>query len=169
MRPNVPSIFEAAIAEAIYTVAKITGDLPRFRTYRSIDADARWSVLKDREMPCILITAGTPEEDNQGERQVAVSVSMMTNAADDPDRKHIAHIEAEMQGVMDDLYAQYRGSTGEARTAFESRIATELQAHSLSLHIGGVTFGAGGTPSIEEGMNIVTVEVIVHYSRSDYP
>jgi SH3-like domain-containing protein len=165
MNANVPAIFESAIAEVITTFAQIS-DFPRIRTWRSIDADNRWSPDSDYAVPLIVITSSTPEPDQQDQRQVTVTVGAITNAADDQSHEQIAQMESELQGVLDKLESQYCKG-GSYWETFISKVAIENAGAKFSIHVGGVESGPATDPAIEEGMNVISMSIIVHYYRSD--
>jgi hypothetical protein len=166
MTPNIPSIFESAVADVIITHADIPGDFPRIRTWRSIDAEGRWSPDNDRVLPIIYVTAGTPEPDDQDQRQVTVTVGAVTNTSDDQDHRQIADIESGLQDVLDQLEAQYCND-GPYWQTFTGRINTEMGGAGFNLHVGGVESGTAQDPSLDEGMNTISMSLVIHYSRSD--
>jgi hypothetical protein len=166
MKVNIPSIFESAVAQVITTHAEIGGDFPRIRTWRSIDKEGRWSPDTDYALPVIFVTATTPEPDAQDQRQVTVVVGALTNAADDKSHQQIADYEAALQDVMDQLEAQYC-SSGPYWQTFTQRITEEMAVADFAVHVGGVEAGPGVEPSLDEGMNVISMSLVIHYSRSD--
>lgn len=163
MKYNLPAIFESAIAEVITQWAQIQ-DFPRIRTWRSVDAEGRWSPENDRVLPAIYVTASGPEPDNQDERQVNVTVGAMTNTNDDLDHAYIAEIEAELQYCLDTLEAEYCKG-GPMYQTFIDRVYTETAGAQFEITVGGFTQGGGVEPSADDGMNSVEMSIVVHYTR----
>lgn len=166
MNVNVPAIFESAIAAAIISHADVSGEFPRIRTWRSIDTEGRWSPDNDRVLPVIIVTAGTPEPDDQGQRQVTVTVGAATNATDDQSHERIAELESALQEVLDRIETHYEGIPA-TRQTFDQRIQIETANADFSVHVGGVELGSASEPAIEEGALVIAMQVIIHYSRSD--
>ncbi len=164
MTPNISSIFESAVAEIVLQ-ADIS-DFPRVRTWRSIDAEGRWSPEADHALPVIFVTASTPEPDPQGQRQVTVTVGALVNAADDLSHERITEIESGLQDALDRLEAQYCNG-GRQWDDFLSRVNIGMAGASFDLHVGGFESGPAQEPSVEEGMLMVSMQIIIHYSRSD--
>ncbi len=164
MTPNIPSIFEGAVAEAVIQHAPIS-DFPRIRTWRSIDAEGRWSPAEDRVSPVVYITATTPEPDPQGQRMVTVLVGAVTNAADDQEHARLCEIESALQDVLDKLETHY--SEGHVRHTFDDKISDMMAGSSFTLHIGGIEHGTASEPVIDEGFLAIEMQVVIHYSRSD--
>ena len=163
---NLPSIFEAAIADVIIQHAEIEGDFPRIRTWRAIDADGKWKPSNDRVMPVIAVTASSPEIDEQSMMRVAVSVGAMTDASDDQDHRTIAGIEAALQECLDALESQYI-SGGPHFQTFAARIATEMAGADYTVSVGGITHGSGQEPALVDGTLAVAMEIGIHYHRSN--
>jgi len=168
MNANLPQIFELATAKAISETADIQR-LPRIRCFRALDSDFAWATDSDRVIPQIGISATAPSSsDNRTTFEVAVGIALLTDSADDQSHADFVACEEAVQGVLDAIYGQHtRGTGGAELSAFEDEVDRLFYGQNYTINLGGYTLGDGTEPVVEDGVNIMTWELIIHYSRSD--
>jgi hypothetical protein len=163
MTLNLPSVFEGAVAEVLIQHANIP-DFPRIRTWRSVDAEARWSPDFDRVFPIIAITASTPGMDEQSQPQVSVRISVMCKADRDQARRRFSEIEGAVQECIDALESQYK-TGGEFWQTFTAAVESETSNAGASIHLGGITRGAERYPEVADDLHGSETEITIHYSK----
>jgi hypothetical protein len=168
MKANLPQIFEQATATAISETADIQR-LPRIRCWRALEGDYSWATDSDRVIPQIGISARAPSaSNNRTTFEVAVGIALMTDSADDQSHSDFVAYEEAIQGVLDAICGQHtRGTGGAELSAFEDEVDELFYGQDYTINIGGYTLGDGTDPVVEDGVNIMTWELIIHYSRSD--
>jgi hypothetical protein len=169
MNVNPIELFEGAVAEAIRSAATLS-PFPRLRPSMAVDSEGRWTPEHDRAFP-VIVLAGSPPRIGQGERtcELPVEITCMTNAEDDQGNKAIREIYSEVQAVVDSLFASHIANAESiARDAFDVYVSSAMAGQLYSVHVGGFQIGDGRGFAIDEGANTVSMELIVHYSRSDF-
>ena len=164
---NVAKSYEQALA----TVIREYGDLPDdvlIRAWQTIDHDASWDESVDRAFPLIDIRA-TPArtDDNQATLACECAILVGTMTADDRDHFDVSDLYDRVQGVLDDLYAQFRAQVnGSEKTRFDAIMAGNLTSDEYSF--GGFTFGDGLAPYDDKGVNMIGISMTLHFSRTDF-
>ena len=166
MTPNVPEIYEGALAATILAHAPLA-ELPRVRTWQAVDADGRWSPADDMVLPLVVIVGTPPSSEDGRTFVVSLGVACVTNAAEDRDHRSISALYAAVQSVLDALHRQTVNADGAELTTFRAHIAERMAGAAYTLHIGGITLESPAPPTNESGRLIVGMEIAVHYSRSD--
>ncbi len=168
MKANLPQIFELSLAKAIQETAEIR-ELPPIRCWRALESDFSWATDSDRVIPQIALIAQAPSpSDNPTTWEVAVGIVLMTDTGDDQDHSDFVEYEEALQGVLDGIYGQHTtGNSGTELDAFEDEFDRLFSGQDYTVNLGGYTLGDGVAPTIEDGTNMCTWELIIHYSRSD--
>jgi hypothetical protein len=169
MKTNFPKLFEGALAAAFVQTAELAS-LPRIRTWQAIDADGRWSPNADRVFPAVDIRAAPPRpDDNAHAQMVSVAITIGTEAADDPTHAMMASIYEAVQAVVDSLYSDFlmQRESGPERAAFDAYLADQGQSGHVIPAVSGFTLGEPVAPYLDGGVNVIGLELVVHYSRSD--
>ena len=166
---NIPQAFEGAIAETIRAHADLP-DLPRMRTWQTLDGDFAWTPNGDRVFPLVDIRATPPSVGDDGVTlQSTVNILVATDANDDQSHAQIAMYYAAVQGVIDSLYAQFRANSPAAeRNTFDAFISDRYPAVAANVAIGGFEWGEPLAPYEEGGANFIGMVFVIHYSRVDY-
>ena len=162
--------FEGGLAAAIVETADLD-ELPRIRVWHALaDNEAHWSKTADRVFPVIALRAGPPQtnSDDGVTQFCVVAATVGTNANDDADHDAVAKYQAAVQSVFADIYAQWRGTAGQALNAFTKYIEDNYPDLNTLISIGGYQHGDVLVPFEEGGVNYEGREFIIHYSRSDY-
>jgi hypothetical protein len=95
-------------------------------------------------------------------------MQISTLASDDKTHKNVSVYYATAQQVIDNLYAQYRNTEGAELNAFNTYLSDKEPVVDDLIVIGGFSHGDGLSPFEEDGVNVIGVTLIVHYSRADY-
>ena len=166
---NIPSTFEGAICTAIIRTTLVQ-ELPRIRTWQSIDAEDRWSPDNDRAFPVIDIRAKPPVTNGEDKTcSVPVQIIVMTSIDDDKTHRSLSDHYGNVQSVLDAIYSDdWHDPKGAALISFLEHVGVEMIAAGYQINIGGFEFGEASYPFIEEGANAISMEFIIHYSRSDF-
>jgi hypothetical protein len=173
MKTNFPKLFEGAFAAAFVRANAYAGEMPRLRTWQALDVEGRWSPLADRALPCIDIRASPPRtDDNRHAQAVSLVLIVGTSSADDQDHAQIAAIYEEVQAVADALYADFLrkttgAATGDATAAWNEHLAAAAAGGHVAVEVCGYTMGEPAAPYVDAGVNVVGLELVVHYRRSD--
>jgi hypothetical protein len=92
-----------------------------------------------------------------------------THSEADPTHAVNASYYAAVQGVLDNLYAQFRaGTAGAERDSFDSYMSNNPASDTVTISIGGFSHGEGMDPYEDAGLNFIGMTFNVHFSRSDY-
>jgi len=161
-------MFEGAVAATIRDHAALT-DMPRLRTHRAVDADARWSPSADLIVPVIDIRAGPPRvsADDGATCLCNVTVLVATNQEDDPTHADLARYYEGVQTVLDSLYSQFRsGTAGAERQTFDKHLSDTATGSVVT--VGGFEHGEPLDPYDERGAQFIGMTFVVHFSRSDF-
>jgi hypothetical protein len=167
---NVAKSFEIALARTVRAYADGLGGDTVIRCWQSMREDQLWNKDGvDRTMPAISIKA-TPQRTM--EDQVTLScdavLDILTNTADDQDHAVISEIYAGVQGVLDNLAAQWKSGTGDEYAVFTTAMAEALGNDASVYSFGGFAFGEAPSPFDDDGFNAIGVSFVLHFSRSDF-
>jgi hypothetical protein len=169
---NVPKSIELAMAEIIRKYAEI-GKGVTVRAWQSLASDGSWKENPDRTFPMIDVRCSSPKtDDNESTLQVECAVLMGAKTDDDKDHAFISAMYEAVQGVCDNLFSQFRtttGSTYAANTEIYDFLASIIaNAGADAFTFGGLTFGEGLSPADDGGTNMIGITMVIHYSRSDF-
>jgi len=169
---NVPKAIELAMAETIRKYAEMGEDVT-IRAWQSLASDGSWKENPDRTFPMIDVRCSPPQtDDNQSTLQVQCSILMGTKTDDDKDHAFISAMYEAVQGACDNMFSQFRTTTGLTYTA-DTEISDFLDsvivnAGADAFQFGGLTFGEGLAPADDGGINMIGITMVIHYSRSDF-
>lgn len=164
---NIPKAVELGFADIIRD-AEI-GEGVVIRAWQSLSADGSWSETPDREFPMIDIRCSPPRsDDNQATLNVECAITMATKTDDDKDHLFISNMYDAVQEVCNNLFKAFRtgSKTDEPLATFLAAIQNEVA--SAEFDFGGLTFGEGVAPFDDNGANAIGINMVVHYSRSDF-
>ena len=125
----------------------------------------------ERKFPCVDVRAAPPSVDENGLTcQSAVTILCATKVDDDKNHATVSAIYEAVQGVCDNLYAEaLHGTVGVDDTgAVPNEIGVfdaSLLNNEAEIERGGFTFNDGIGPQQEEGLNVIGINFIIHYSR----
>jgi hypothetical protein len=167
--PNVPRALEGATAATLQQTADLA-TMPRIRTGQAVDADGRWSPAADRVFPLYDLRAAPPtlSEEAGATLLCPVEIQISTLASDDKTHEKLGIYYATAQQVIDRLYAQYRNAGGTELDAFNTYLSDKEPVVDDLIAIGGFSHGNGLGLFEEDGVNVMGITLIVHYSRADY-
>jgi len=165
---NVPKAIELAFAEAIRENAEM-GEGVVIRAWQSLEADGSWAENPDRYFPCVDIRCGPPKTDeNQSTLQVACAILMATKTDKDKSHAFISNMYDTIQKVCDDLFGAFRQAS-ETTEPLQTWLATvQDNVASGAFYFGGFTFGDGLAPSDDGGINLIGIEMNIHYSKTGF-
>jgi hypothetical protein len=169
---NTTKAIELAMAETIREYAEIGEDVT-VRAWQSLESDGSWKENPDRTFPMIDVRCGPPKtDDNQSALQVECSILMGTKTDDDKSHALISEMYEAVQGVCDNLFSQFRTTTGSTYTAdteiYDFLASVVANTSADAFQFGGFTFGDGLAPADDAGINMIGITLIVHYGRSDF-
>ncbi len=163
---NIPKTIETAIATILRDNG--IGDVTLIRCWHVLDGDYKWLPDVDRSMPCIDIRCAAPRtsEENRVTQSVSVELKICTNAEDDRSHSEVCLYEESVQGTLDSLYAQFaNGQGGTMLDMFKTIVTTDCQAIP---EIADIVLGEPTPPYNDEGINVVGLNLIVHFARTDF-
>lgn len=161
---NVAKAVELSIADVIRKNAKIGADVT-IRPWQNLQADNSWEESLDRAFPMIDVRCSPPStDDNQVTRSVECAILMATNADDDRSHADISTIYDTIDGLINQLFAQFRSEdwTQEPLATFISTV--EDAAGATNFRLGGFTLSDGLGPYDDDGINMIGTSLITHYS-----
>jgi hypothetical protein len=166
---NVAKAIELAMANTIREFAEMGEDVT-IRAWQSLEADGSWLENPDRVFPMIDVRCGPPQtEETQATLQQECSILMGTKTDDDKSHAALSEMYEAVQGVCDELFSQFRSGifTGEEIAFFLAALEEALEGDA-NFNFGGFTFGNGLAPADDNGINMIGITLVVHYSRSDF-
>jgi hypothetical protein len=159
---------DAKAIELAFMDALKTGELSgaTVRAWQSLAESQVGNKSHAREFPCIDVRASPPETAADGiHRSCTVSVSCVSHVEDDLDHSAVSAIYEAAQAIIDALYYQYRKATdGAEKTAFAARLTAD--APLVTCH--GLQVGAGSGPNDIEGLNVIAISLVVHFTKSGF-
>ena len=167
---NVSKAIEIAFAEVIRDHAEIGEDVV-IRPWQTLAADGSWAENPDRAFPVIDIRCGPPMTDgNQTTLSVECSILMGTKTDDDKDHAFVSQMYEAVQELCDTLFAQFRNGAGTYSEDPLKQFLDSITANSGAtlFGFGGFTFAEGLAPVDENGINMVGIAMVTHYSRADF-
>lgn len=169
---NTTKAIELAMAETIREYAEM-GEAVTIRAWQSLASDGSWKKNPDRTFPMIDVRCSPPKiDDNESTLAVECAILMGTKTDDDKDHAFISAMYEAVQGVCDNLFSQFRTTTGSEYTSdteisdFLASVVANTSA--AAFQFGGLTFGDGLAPADDGGINMIGITLIVHYGRSDF-
>lgn len=163
---NLPETIERTVAGVLKSGA--IGAATVVRCWHCLRDDYKWTPDADLTYPCIDVRCGPPKtDDNQSTLTCSVAITLCTKTADDQDHAAINMIETEAQAALDAVYADYRKNRGSGTGAF-AVFAQEIESAGTGLHVGGISYGDVLAPYDDDGVNVVGLSLVVHYSRNDF-
>jgi len=165
---NIPKAIEQAMSFVLKKHAEL-GKGVMLRAYQSLADDPYWSPSTDLYFPMVDIRCSPPRTD-QTQTTLVCECAMLcgTNAQDDKDHAFISSLYEAVEGVVTNIFAQYRhGTTGGIYAEFVAKVV-ELVDDAAKFNFGGLTLGEPLAPHDESGVNMIGLTLAVHYSRSDY-
>ncbi|MFA5423472.1 MAG: hypothetical protein WC374_06395 [Phycisphaerae bacterium] len=169
---NTTKAIELAMAETIREYAEIGEDVT-VRAWQSLESDGSWKENPDRTFPMIDVRCSPPKTDDN-ESTLAVECAILLGTKTDDDKSHaiIADMYAAVQGVCDNLFSQFRTTTGSTYTVdteiYDFLTSVVANTSATAFQFGGFTFGDGLAPADDGGINMIGITMVIHYSRSDF-
>lgn len=160
---NAAKCIEVALYETIRKHSE-PGAAVQFRVWQSMRRGIPEGTFT-RSFPCVDIRCSPPVTENEGV-SLATTASILCGAmaADDEDHAAAVSLYEAVQGVCDALYAQALSRTdGAEMTTFKAALAEE----STVITLGGFRFADGLAPYDDAGVNMVGINFVVAYTRSD--
>lgn len=163
---NIPKTIETAIATILRDNG--IGDVTLIRCWHVLDGDYKWNAVVDRAFPCVEVrcTAPRTSEENRVTQNVSVELKICTNGEDDRSHLEICQYEDSVQGTIDLLYAQFaNGQGGALLETFKSIVLTDCEVIPA---IADIVLGEPTPPYNEDGINVVGLNVMVYFARTDF-
>jgi len=150
---------ELAMAEVLRAYTNI-GEGAVIRAWQSLTDDQVIAIDGQKEFPMVDIRCSPPATDDQVTRYCDVQLLCGTYNEDDKNHSKVADLYEAVQTALDLLHDQFFGTAGDAYNLFVTNMAELAEDFTL----GGFTF-AGSEPPYEDGaVNLIAVNIRVHYS-----
>jgi hypothetical protein len=163
---NAAKAIEQAMVAVIRQFAE-TGAV-ELRAWQAL-SEAAVSSDHERHFPCVDIRCSPPVTDANGVtlgcRVQVLCVSMVDK---DMDHAVVSKIYEAVQATCDNLYKQALNSTVGTTENEIGVFDASLLENAATMTRGGFTFAEGAGPMDEDGLNVIGVAMMVHYSRSDF-
>jgi len=172
-----------AIEQAMVAVLRQFAELGKveLRAWQTVQESAVGSDY-DRHYPCVDVRCSPPTTDDNGVTlKSTIFLQCVTQVDYDKNHARASAIYGAVQGVCDDLYKQAlrdtTGVSGDGEGAneigvFDAAIASNISAQDPdstdTMTRGGFKFAEGIGPQDEDGLNVIGISLVCHYSRSDF-
>jgi len=165
---NVAKAIEIALANTLRRFGNLTPDV-LVRAWQSLDTDPRWSEDVDRDFPMVDVRCAPYRvDDNQSTLSNDCAILCGTISKDDQTHAAVSKLHDDVQGVIDRLFSQFRLNADGAELTFFKAEMLRLMASANRFTFGGFTIGDPLAPTDQNGISLIGISLVVHYSRADF-
>lgn len=164
---NVPKAAEIALAETLKKYVELAAGLA-VRTWQNLQSTGNWNEKKDRTFPVIDIRCSPPRHDeNQHTMECSQMLLCGTITSDDRDHQIVSEIYEGVQLLTDKLFFQFLTDPAE-KPELDTYLAALTRQLGDDFSFGGLSYGEPLAPFDDNGVNMLGVNLLLHFARTDF-